>query len=222
MKFLKSLFFFLCFFTIVVGAIAQENETSNLNATTEEVETVKTLQHQFQFIKDKSNSYQEYKVVKITNLNNFWNNVKDSIAAQKAEYLAAQKEIESQKAALQKLQKEYNIKDDELQKGDYEKAHITFLGIDFLKENYIFINTGIIFFLILILAVLFFKYKGSERVAQIKKNEFESIDRELNNHKAKSREREIKIKRELQTEMNRVQELTQELSSLRSRSTSQS
>lgn len=222
MRFFKSAFFFFCFFSLVLAAQAQDMGTSSPESTTEDENTEKTLQNQFQFIKDKSNTYQEYKVVKITNLNNFWENVKDSIEAQKSEFIAAQKEIENKKAALQKLQKEYDVKDGELQKGDYEKAHINVLGMDILKGNYIYFNTGIIILLLIAFAIIFFKYKGSERLAVVKKNEFENIDQELNEYKIKSKEREIKIKRELQTEMNRVQELTQELTSLRSRSTSQS
>jgi len=222
MRFLKTTFFFLSFFTVVVLVKAQDIETASPESTTEDEEVVQTLQNQFQFIKDKSNSYQEYKVVKITNLNNFWNNVKDSLDAQRSIFLVAQKEIEDKNAALQKLQKEYDVKEGELQKGDYEKAHITVLGMDILKENYIYFNSGIIFLLLIVLAVVFSKYKGSESVATTKKNDFESIDKELNEYRTKSKEREIKIKRELQTEMNRVQELTHELTILRSRSTSQS
>nr|MDQ3394584.1 hypothetical protein [Bacteroidota bacterium] len=144
MKSFKTTIFFVYFLSSFLIVNAQEVSSPDQEATSDEEAVVKTLQHQFQNIKDKSNTYQEYKVVKVTNLNNFWDNVKDSLEAKNKEYLAAIKVIEGQKTALQKIEEAYNVKDAELQKGDHEKAHISVLGMDVVKSNYIYFNTAII------------------------------------------------------------------------------
>ncbi|MDQ3536180.1 MAG: hypothetical protein M3421_11200, partial [Bacteroidota bacterium] len=146
------------------GYVTGQNlEILPTESTSEDEVEIKTLHSQFQILRDKSNTFQEYKVVKVTNLNNFWNNVKDSIDVQKNNFLLAQKEIENQKAVLQKLQKEYDIKDEELQKGDYEKAHITVLGIDIAKEKYIYFNSGVIFLLLAIFIIVFLNIRGVKK-----------------------------------------------------------
>ncbi|CAN5228481.1 hypothetical protein BH23BAC1_BH23BAC1_28810 [soil metagenome] len=174
-----------------------------------------SLSAQFNELKEKSNTFQEYKVIRISNLNNFWKNVQDTLKAEKQEILDAQQEIARQNGELIKINQAYQQKEKELQQSDYEIAHINVLGLDILKSNYIYFNWAVITILITLLAIVFIKYNISNKVAQAKKSEYEAIDRELNDYKQKAREKELKIKRELQTEMNRVEELNQEVASLR-------
>lgn len=204
---------------IVICSSIFDLKAQESSAATEEVivETVPdpSLSAQFSELKDKSNTFQEYKVIKITNLNNFWKNVQDTLKAEKQEILEAHQEIALQKGELVKIKQAYQQKEKELQQSDYEIAHINVLGLDILKSNYIYFNWGVILILMTLLAVIFTKYNISNKVAQAKKSEYEAIDRELNDYKQKAREKELKIKRELQTEMNRVEELNQEVASLR-------
>lgn len=70
---------------------------------------------------------------------------------------------------------------------------------------------GIILALLIALAVMAVQHKSSKRVAVEKRNAFDEVSEELAEHKKNAREREIKIKRELQTERNLVEDMKEQL-----------
>lgn len=181
----------------------------------EVVEEDRSLSGQFNNLKERSNSYQEYKVVKLTSLNEFWNNVEDSLAAVQREIIIANNEILMQKSRLDSLNQTLNAREEELQKSEYDIAHLTVLGMDIQKESYVTFTWGVFFVLLLLLAIAIAKYRSSNKVAVEKKADFEGLSEELNECKQKAREKEIKLMRELQTERNHIEELNQKIATLR-------
>jgi peptidoglycan hydrolase CwlO-like protein len=135
----------------------------------------------------------------------------DSVTAYKKEIVVAQKEIDTQKAELNQLKQELKATQQEVHKNDYASARISVFGIQMLKENYIYLNFGIIGVLLVMLAIAFFSYHKSKRIAHEKVTEFDSVQSELNSYKQRLRERETIMGRELQTERNKVDELMQKL-----------
>jgi septal ring factor EnvC (AmiA/AmiB activator) len=170
-----------------------------------------TLNKQFLELKEKANNYQDYKVIKHYQLNDFWKGVIDSVTAYKKDIVVAQKEIDTQKAELSQLKTELKATQQEVHKNDYASARISVLGIQMLKENYIYLNFGIIGVLLVMLAIAFFSYHKSKRIAHEKVTEFDAVQSELNSYKQRLRERETIMGRELQTERNKVDELMQKL-----------
>jgi hypothetical protein len=170
-----------------------------------------TLNKQYLELKDKANNYQDYKVIKHNQLNEFWKGVMDSVTSYKKEIVVAQKEIDTQKAELNQLKQELKTTQQEVHKNDYASARISVLGIQMLKENYIYLNFGIIAVLLVTLAVAIFSYQKSKRIAHEKVTEFDAVQSELNSYKQRLRERETIMGRELQTERNKVDELMQKL-----------
>lgn len=175
----------------------------------------RTLSNQFNELKEKSNTFQEYKVVKITSLNNLWKNVNDSLSLIRKKIMTAEREIAKQNAELKLLKDEVSKRDKDLAGGEYEKAHINVLGIDMLKENYIYLSWSIIGALILFLTIGYFRFKSSRILAYNKSKDYEAINNEMNDYKQKAREKELKMGRELQTERNKVEELNQKIISLK-------
>jgi peptidoglycan hydrolase CwlO-like protein len=174
-----------------------------------------TLTNQFNYLKDKSNTYEEYKVIKITTLNQFWKNINDSLYVVKSKYKNSLKEIERQNSEIKNFKQEVDKRDKNLASGEYEKAHINVLGIDFKKESYIYLSWAIIGGLILVILIGYFRYNSSQRIASNKTKDFDALNSELNDFKQKSREKELKMGRELQTERNKVEELNQKIVSLK-------
>lgn len=219
----RSVIFIFIFFIGVLFLANAAPQQDPASTPVEEVdENSKSLYQQFVNLKDKSNTYQEYKVVKVTWLNGFWKNVKDSLEAAKSDFSVAQTEIEKQNAELENLKKTLAQKELEVNSSEYEKAHISVLGMDVLKSNYIIFNWTIILILLALVGVTFYSHKNSQKFASLKKADYDAIDKELVDFKAKAREKELRIKRELQTEMNRVEELNQEIALLRKQSTPRS
>lgn len=170
-----------------------------------------TLQQQFRTLKERSNNYQEYKVVKENLLDQFYSNVRDSINTAQQRIQEAQNTIQAQQQEIARLQQEVEERQQAVEQSEYEIAHTQFLGIDVEKETYNFIVWGIILALLVVVAVAFMKYKSSNKVAVKKRNEYDALEEEFNEYKARSREKETRLMRDLQTERNAVEELNQRL-----------
>ncbi len=200
------------------GAGASQKPSENTGAI--------TLSQQFYALKKKSNSYQEYKVIKESFLNNLWKNVQDTLSVTRKELQtiqaktnnqlqAIQSKMDGQQAELSKLKQAVAERDQKLETIAYNTDRISVFGIAMLKENYIFLNMAIISALLLLLGGAIYKYRDSNKVAVAKVSEFESVKSELNGYKQRLRERETIMGRELQTERNKIEELNQMIASLK-------
>jgi len=207
-------------------SVARQKPAPKVNTPAAASGTNNTLSKQFYTLREKSNSYQEYKVVKETTLNTFWKNVQDTLTQARKQLQsiqsntdnqlkAVQDKIDGQQAELTRLKANVAERDEKLQKIAYNTDRINVFGINLLKDSYIYLNLVIISALILLLAGAIYKYKDSNKVAVAKVNEFESVKSELNGYKQKLRERETIMGRELQTERNKIEELNQVIASLK-------
>lgn len=207
MKSLKVTLLIGIFFLTQSFVVAQDAET--------EVVEDNSLTAQFNALKAKSNSYQEYKVIKVVSLNSLWKNVEDSLAAIHKEILEANNEIAGQNQKLDSLKNKLEAREKALEKSEYDIAHLQVLGMDVEKDSYVSFTWGVFFVLLLILAIAIAKFKSSNKVAVEKKADYEELSQELNDYKQKAREKEIKLMRELQTERNTIEELNQKIAALR-------
>jgi len=180
-------------------------------------------------LKDNSNSYREkgeaYKVVNVRALDAFWANVQRTMQQSEKKLLDGSKQtrqdlaqaqvtIAQQKKQLQVLKAENAQKDQEVQKSASAIANISVLGLDMPKQLYVLLTAIIIIALLVVLAVVMAIYKRNKQVTDAKQRAADEMEQELNECKKTSREKELKLKRELQTEMNRVEELNKEIASL--------
>jgi predicted PurR-regulated permease PerM len=198
---------FITLFLLLVGlsfqVVAQDEETE---------ETGNNLSDQFQDMKNTSNNYQDYEVVKTSKLNTFFRNVQDTINEKDQKLVELSKTIDDQNARLSDLQKQIASQDESIKASDYDTKHINVFGIDMEKGSYITTNLVIILILVIILLFFWYKFKESRKVAVQKKNEYNTLEGDFNDFKQNARDKEIKLKRELQTELNRNEELNQKLS----------
>lgn len=188
--------------------------------------TNNSLSKQFYTLKDKSNSYQGYKVIKESSLINFWKNVQDTLTSAKKQLksiqdntnnqlASVQDKINAQQAELSRLKASVAERDEKLETISYNTDRINVFGINLLKNSYIYINLAVISTLLLLLAGAIYKYRNSNKIAVARVNDFESVKSELNGYKQKLRERETIMGRELQTERNKIEELNQVIASLK-------
>ncbi|MBF9254593.1 hypothetical protein I2I11_14910 [Pontibacter sp. 172403-2] len=187
------------------------------------------LASQFNKLKDNSNSYREkgeaYKVVNVRELDAFWENVQRTMEQSEKKLLDGSKEtrqdlaeaqatIAQQQKQLQVLKAENAQKEQEVQKSASAIANISVLGLDMPKQLYVLLSAIIILALLVLLAVIMAIYRRSKQVTDAKQRAADEMEQELNECKKTYREKELKLKRELQTEMNRVEELNKEIASL--------
>ncbi|WP_205499914.1 hypothetical protein [Rufibacter psychrotolerans] len=191
-----------------------------------------TLQQQFSNLKYRSSTQiqynQPYKVVKQANLDAFFQNVQDTLRARQqsirnaaketaAKLAATQQELEKQKAQVQALQEVNAQKDRQIQQGAHDVASLSVLGLDMNKQVYVIISLLAIVALGIVTAVFAYLYKNSNNVTQEKIRAYDELTEEFKNHKQLAREKEVKLKRDHQSEANKVEELKQELAELRKR-----
>lgn len=201
-------------FVLIASTLTIASAQTDSAAVAPPATTPSSLNQRFVQLKAKANNYQDYEVIKKGDLAIFWKNVQDSIYASTQQIKVAQREIQAQKTELGNLKQAVAQKDRQVQSSSYDIAHINVLGINMLKENYLYFSWGIIFALIAALTVAVFKYKGSNKMAVDRLSEYENVRQELDGYKVRLRERETTMGRDLQTERNRIEELSQRIAFL--------
>lgn len=166
-----------------------------------------SLQDQFETLKENSENYKVYKVIKRTELDAFWKVVNDSMKVSKNVIKQSDLQINTQKTEITKLNTEIKGHKEEVEGLQHETAHIQVLGIDFSKEGYIILNFTIITILLIGLALLYYKFRHDNKVAKSKVLAYEKLDIEFETYKKNSLEKQMKLRRELQTERNRIDEI---------------
>ncbi|MBK0403730.1 hypothetical protein I5M27_12085 [Adhaeribacter sp. BT258] len=188
-----------------------------------------SLQDQFSKLNSKSNNYREgnraFKVIEVSQLNAFWNGVLGTVKNHEAELLKGGKNthaaleqanatIAAQTQQIAALKKDNALKDKAVQQNAYEVDNIFVLGVGINKQFFLILSLALITGLVILAIVIMSLYKKSKKVTDEKIQAFREIDQEFNDYKKAARERELKIKRELQTEMNSKEEMRQKLALL--------
>ncbi|RDV14963.1 hypothetical protein DXT99_11795 [Pontibacter diazotrophicus] len=219
---------FLSFFFVLSGLVASAQGTAK-----EGTPATDNLARQFNNLKANSNSYTEnnrtYKVVNVASLDSFWKSVQETIAAreqnlkqagvQTEQDLAQAKDsIAAQQEQLQALKQQYAAKEQEVQQNAHDVANLSVLGIDMEKQTYVILSFVVIITLLILLGIFLLQYKSSKNVAVEKRRAYDEVNQEYDEYKKGAREKELKLKRELQTEMNRIEDLNQQIAALKKQS----
>lgn len=202
---------FIVFLLASISSFAQEEQEqapANLNAAFEE-------------LKDKSANYEQYQVVANSRLEAFWKQITDTLAAKESAINNARSEIRQLKSKIEEMEITMAEKDKKVEDSQYLVDHLTVLGISMSKNGYVYFN----FFLILVLAAVigigFGRFKENERIASDKKKLAETAENALEDYKKKAKEKEMKLRRELQTEINKNEDLNKEIIQLKKKKTPQ-
>jgi hypothetical protein len=191
-----SFTFFLFISSAVLG---QESETNTPKPSLDNG----TIESQFGYLYRKSSSYQEYKVVKKTFYQKIKGNVLDSMQALKKDLVDTKKLVEVQGNEIKSLKSDLLTTNDNLVSVTKEKDDIKFLGMPMTKASYNSLLWTIIFSLVALLLFFIFKFKSSNTITVQSKNLLNDTEKEFEAYKAKALEREQKVRRELQDELNK-------------------
>ncbi|HEX8039920.1 MAG TPA: hypothetical protein VF490_12255 [Chryseosolibacter sp.] len=166
-----------------------------------------TLRERYLVMKNKSQNYQEYKVIKEYILDGMWKIVQDSLDAKQSAIRQAKAEINNLNQKLDKNNAALKAKEESMQDIQYASTHISVLGIDFDK-GFFAAMVGVIFLLLgLVIAVIYYTMKMMRRNLDEKVELMNSISSEYEDYKRRAMEKQTKLSRELQNERNKLQEL---------------
>lgn len=212
MKLLKVLISFLPLLFISITVLAQENENQEKKASLNSG----TIESQFEYLYKKSPKWtdprtgQQYRTIKINNLFLFRNNVYDSLKQASQKFAISQSTIDIQKTRIDSLKAQLKTTSDSLTAVTKEKDSIKLFGMQLSKTGYNSILWTIIAALTALLAFFISKFKRSNAITiEAKKNKAE-IEKEYDEHKQRSLEREQLLRRELQDELNKQKYAKQE------------
>lgn len=188
-----GLFTFFAFATYVVGQ--QEEPAPSLNSG--------TISSQFDYINSVSNNFQEYKVVKRTNLDKIQKNVTDSLNVFKDQLVTVKKDLKERQEQIAGLEAQMSELQDQLSVAVSERDSFEFLGMPIHKSAYSSIMWTIVLILTGALLFFLFQYSQSHKVISKARKDLEDTMEEFDQHRKNTLERERKLKRELVDAMNK-------------------
>jgi len=198
MKLSKYLLVLIALFPFFETIQAQEE-----NLTAEQALQQENIQTQFDVVIKKSGRYQEYKVVKRLWLDKLKGNTIDSLKTLEAKLNSSNQKIAEQQTSISNLETSLAKTNGDLSAVTEEKDSMTFLGISFTKGSYKTMMWTIVGGLLALLAFFVFKFKNSNSVTIQAKKALAETEAEFEDHRRRALEREQKVMRKLQDEINK-------------------
>lgn len=162
-----------------------------------------TLNDQMTEAFDKSNSYQEYKVIKKTQLATLKRNILDSVSNLDKRINAQESELAMQKGEIDSLRQNLQNTQQNLNASKEKEDGIQIFGILTSKAAYNSIMWSIILVLLLISGFLFYRFLNSHKITNAAQLKMAEMEIELEDYRRNSLEREQKLRRKLQDEINK-------------------
>lgn len=178
---------------ITVISIAQE--------TTKPEDT--SLSGQFDKIYRTSTTYQTYKVISKDKFLQLKQNVLDSLKNSKELVIEKNGLLNTERENTKKTLETLNDTKNKLATAIKKEGSISLLGVQVSKTTYNLILWTIILVLLLSLAYFIFKYTRNNILTKKAKSDLIEVESEYEKHRKKSIEREQKLRRELQDEINK-------------------
>lgn len=167
------------------------------------IETAKTIESQFDNLYKKSSSYQDYKVIR--------KELFQSLKLQTLDSIGLYKKLLSEETALLQIEKQ-KLNSLKAQESDTKTAlknaiqnenTISLFGSPISKTNYNLFLWSLILMLFFSLLYFIFKYKNNIFLTNAAKKQLIEVEEELANQRKNALEREQKLRRQLQDEINK-------------------
>jgi hypothetical protein len=166
-----------------------------------------TIESQFEFLYKESGNYnaegRRYEVVRRVQLDKIRENILDSLNKGRAEASELNATISRQEGTIEDLNGKLENTTNQLTDVTSEKDSMSFFGAQVSKITYNLILWTIIGSLLLFLLLFIYKYRRSNVLTQDAKVKLADVESEYEEHRRKALEREQKISRQLQDEINK-------------------
>ncbi len=201
MKISRILFLLAILLTASLGHSQESEEEETLSLESG------PISGQFDYVAKKSGNYRadgvRYEVVKEANLYKLRGNVLDSIAAFNKKISELNSTISEHETTITSLNKKLEETTTNLAAVTEEKDSMSFLGIAVSKATYNIILWTIIAGLFILLGVFVYRFRSSNILTQEAKQNLAELEVEYEDHRRRALEREQKISRKLQDELNK-------------------
>ena len=179
--------------------------TASLNAQ-QPVED-NSVQGQFDVLKRKSTNYNQngkrYEVVRLIELNALQKNVLDSITVANSTITTLKSTIAENETEISSLNSKLSEATTNLNRLTEEKDSMSFFGSLVAKSTYKLITWSITLVLLILLALFVYRFRNSNALTLQAKTALADLEEEYEQHRRRALEREQKISRKLQDEINK-------------------
>ena len=199
MRLIKTVFFttltLICLTTLNAQESTNQDDKLSLNEG--------TIDNQFEYVIRRSNSYQEFKVVKKTWLYELKAHTLDSLNAVQKELKDSQSTINNQSNEIDQLKTDLANTKSDLENTKKEKDSMALFGMQMGKGGYNALMWSIIAALLALLILFIYKFKNSNSITKQAKKSLLETEEEYEEYRRNSLEREQKVRRQLQDEINK-------------------
>lgn len=197
---MRNFSFFLIFIAVVV--------TTSLSAQT--LQTAPSgpredgnIEEQLDYLILKENNYKTYKVIPRVKMDRFKTSVMDTLAQIRKNLQTANNTLSERNTTITSLNKNITTLQSNLDATNTEKNSISFFGMNMSKGGYKTLMWLIIGGLATLLGMFIFRFRQSNVDTVQTKKDLEDLQKEFEEHRKRSLEREQKAMRKLQDEINR-------------------
>lgn len=166
-----------------------------------------TMENQFEYLYSKSGNYnaegRSYEVVRRTHLDKLRENVLDSLSSVRTKITELNTTISRQEGIIEDLNVKLENTTNQLNEVTGEKDSMSLFGAQISKVTYNLILWTIIAVLLLFLLLFMYKFRRSNVLTQEAKVKLGDLEAEYEEHRRKALEREQRISRQLQDEINK-------------------
>lgn len=205
---MKKLSYFLLGLALISVTASFSQESSSNQTQPEQLSLDSgTIDSQFEFIYRRSGNYRaegrRYEVVRIIQLDKLRQNVKDSLEAATKKKKELEATIEGNETTISTLNTDLSNTKEQLQTITDQKDSISIFGKYISKTTYNIIMWSAVLGLLLGMLLFIIKFRQSNYLTQEAKNNLSELETEYENHRRRALEREQRISRELQDEINK-------------------
>ena len=197
---MKKVMLFLGGFILISNALLAQEQT-------EETPKDNTIKGQFETLIRKSTNYRQagkkYEVIRLIELEALQKGILDSISTINSNTIELKSTIAENETSISSLNAKLDETTKNLAQLTKEKDSMSFFGANVPKASYKIIVWCIIFGLLAFLLFFIYRFKNSNFLTQQAKSALVDVETEYEQHRRRSLEREQKVSRQLQDEINK-------------------
>lgn len=162
-----------------------------------------TIEGVFQQLIDKSGTWQNFKMLDRARLATFQRSMSDSINSVRTKLVTEKQKVQTHETTIKELNDKITELESNLNDTQNQKDSVSFFGILVSKGVYNSIMWGIVIALGGLLALYIYKYTNGNVVTKKSINDLADLQEEYENYRKAAIEREQKVRRQLQDEINK-------------------
>lgn len=167
----------------------------------------KTLDQRYSLMKEKSQTFNDYKVIKEYILDGMWKMTSDTLKAVQTQLAETKEEVARLEQNLNSALAAFKQKEDSMAEIEHASTHISVLGFDFTKSFFIGMTAAIFVGMLLVLGAVTGRLKMIYQSLKERVDAEDLVSKEFENYKRKALEKQMKLSRELQNERNKMAEM---------------